>query len=116
MKKTDEIINRTATLYATGTYNPNEVLVAIDPATITLITPIVIEIIKIIVACRKSPDEAVAIINSPEEVEVAIVKKVVRRRLGFWRYWWSGGKIIQAILDSGKYSSESEVEMVYKET
>src|SRR3989337_709252 len=98
MSMRDDIVNRTAALYQTGTYDVNApVQVAIDPASIALISSIVLEVIKIIQGCRKTPEETVDMVQSPIAKEVNIVKTVVRRRMGFFRYWWNGGKVIKAV-------------------
>ena len=91
--------------------------VFIDPATITLIGGIVIEIIKALKECRNADTEyATKIAHDPSWIDHWRVYRATRRKMGWRSYRRNGGsEVVQAILDSGKTVTPDELEAAYKE-
>ena len=75
--------------------------VAIDPATIVLIAKISISVIKTIKGCKESAEEREGIIRRPGANEDSILKSIVRKKLGWFKYFLIGAKVIRAIKDMG---------------
>jgi len=84
--------------------------VFIDPATIILIGKISVTVIRLIKGCKKSREERQDIVNAPTFDESRILKKVVRRHLGWFKYMRTGGKVIRAIKEVGFELNETELE------
>lgn len=75
--------------------------VALDPATLTVITSVVIETLKLVNSCVQSAEEAAKIVHSPTDDNITKLKAVIRQQLGWWNNWWYGAKYLQALLITG---------------
>ena len=98
--------------------------VFVDPATLILIGKISVTVIRLIKGCKKSREERQEIVNAPTLEDDRILKKVVRRHLGWFKYMATGSKVItdeplfsvfkkipekQAVLCLGYYQTLFEV-------
>ena len=75
--------------------------VFVDPATLILIGKISVTVIRLIKGCKKSREERQEIVNTPTLDEDRVLKKVVRRQLGWFKYMTTGSKVIKAIKEVG---------------
>ena len=84
--------------------------VFVDPATLILIGKISVTVIRLIKGCKKSREERQEIVSAPTMEEDRILKKVVRRHLGWFKYMTTGGKVITAIKEVGCGLNQDELE------
>ena len=84
--------------------------VAIDPATIILLGKISLSIIRAIKKCEKGADAREGIIKNPTEANKKVLKRIVRRELGWVKYLLIGGKVINAMKEMGTEVNHSELE------
>jgi hypothetical protein len=89
--------------------------VVFDPMTAMMIGSMVLELIKIIKKCREKPETAVTVAHYPTPQEKRILKRVVRRKLGFFKNWNEGDRYVEAILDSGKTTTTQDFIEAYEE-
>jgi hypothetical protein len=75
--------------------------VAIDPATIVLIAKISISIIRAIKNCKGSAEEREEIVRNPGIDTDGLLKSIVRKKLGWFKYFFIGAKVIRAIKEIG---------------
>lgn len=92
-----------------------KVPVFVDPATITLVITAIAEIVKIIRACRKTDEEVVQTIHTASYADRRVVKRVLRRRLGWFKYWREGDKYEDAIVKQGKNIGVGDLPALYSE-
>ena len=84
--------------------------VAIDPATIILIGKISLSVIRAIKKCAEEAGEREDIIKNPTRKNGKVLKRIVRRELGWVKYLLIGGKVIDAMKEMGTEMSHSELE------
>jgi len=84
--------------------------VAIDPATIILIGKISLSVIRAIKKCAEAVDEREEIIKNPTSKNERVLKRIVRRELGWVKYLLIGGKVMRAMKEMGTEMSHSELE------
>ena len=84
--------------------------VFVDPATLILIGKISVTVIRLIKGCKKSKKGRQEIVNAPTLDEERILKRVVRRHLGWFKYMTTGGKVIKAIKEVGFTLDGNELE------
>jgi hypothetical protein len=84
--------------------------VFVDPATLILIGKISVTVIRLIKGCKKSKEGRQEIVNAPTLDEERILKRVVRRQLGWFKYMTTGSKVITAIKEVGFELNEDELE------
>tara|TARA_R100000808_G_scaffold24811_1_gene58477 strand:- start:834 stop:1232 length:399 start_codon:yes stop_codon:yes gene_type:complete len=84
--------------------------VFVDPATLILIGKISVTVIRLIKGCKKSREERQEVVIAPTINENRILKRVVRRHLGWFKYMTMGGKVLTAIKEVGCELNEDELE------
>ena len=114
--------------------------VMIDPATITLIVGLTTTIIKLIAKCidereetkakqeavdaeahaLSSPEEtsdvsfraevATDIINSPTFFQRRMLKRAIRKKIGWIKNWFEGGELYKAMLETGQETTPPEMQ------
>lgn len=84
--------------------------VFVDPATLILIGKISVTIIRLIKGCSDSTEARQNTVRHPTLSNEKILKKVVRRQLGWFKYMSTGGKIIKAIKEVGLELNNNELE------
>ena len=84
--------------------------VFVDPATLILIGKISVTVIRLIKGCKKSREERQEVVIAPTINENRILKRVVRRHLGWFKYITMGGKVLTAIKEVGCELNEDELE------
>ncbi len=76
--------------------------VMLDPATIILVATIVSEVIKMIKKCREKPEDSITLVNLPNEKEKRVLKRKIRKTLGWRKSFKEGDKYYNAVLDTGR--------------
>ena len=84
-----------------------------DPVTISVVTTILLQIIKLIKHCTANGEEAVEVAHNPSHANKRQLKVAVRRQLGWWKYWREGDKYMEAILDEGKTLTKQDMLGLY---
>ena len=93
--------------YTKGSKNQE---VFVDPATLILIGKISVTVIRLIKGCRESREERQTTVKSPTFDDERVLKRVVRRELGWFKYMRTGRKVIKAIKEVGLELDENELE------
>ena len=91
-------------------HNQDSQEVVVDPATLILIGKISIRIIRLIKSCKDSNEERTAAVQYPTTNENKILKKIVRRELGWLKYAIMGRRIVKAIKEVGTDLTYGELE------
>ena len=84
--------------------------VVVDPATLILISKISIRLIRLIKSCKDSNEERTVAVQYPTTNENKILKKIVRRELGWLKYAIMGRRIVKAIKEVGTDLTYGELE------
>ena len=84
--------------YTKGSKNQE---VFVDPATLILIGKISVTVIRLINGCRESREERQNTVKSPTFDDERVLKRVVRRELGWFKYMRMGGKVVRAMKEMG---------------
>ena len=84
--------------------------VAIDPATIILLGKISLSIIRAIKKCEETADAREEVVKNPTRKNEKVLKRIVRRELGWIKYLLIGGKVIDAMKEMGTEVGHSELE------
>ena len=84
--------------------------VFIDPATVILIGKISLTVIRLIKGCKESREEREAAVRTPTLDDDKILKRVVRRKLGWFKNMRMGGKVIKAMKEMGVELNNDELE------
>lgn len=91
-------------------HNKDSQEVVVDPATLILIGKISIRIIRLIKSCKDSNEERTVAVQYPTINENKILKRIVRRELGWLKYAIMGRRIITAIKEVGADLTCGELE------
>ena len=91
-------------------HNKDSEEVFVDPATLILIGKISIRIIRLIKSCKDSNEERTVAVQYPTINENKILKRIVRRELGWLKYAIMGRRIITAIKEVGVDLTYDELE------
>ena len=91
-------------------HNKDSEEVFVDPATLILIGKISIRIIRLIKSCKDSNEERTATVKHPATNENKILKRIVRRELGWLKYAIMGRRIITSIKEVGADLTCGELE------
>tara|TARA_R110000824_G_scaffold289345_4_gene477925 strand:- start:1830 stop:2180 length:351 start_codon:yes stop_codon:yes gene_type:complete len=75
--------------------------VFVDPATVILIGKISLTVIRLIKGCKESREERTNTVISPTISEDQLLVRVVRRKLGWFKYMRMGKKIIKGMKEMG---------------
>ena len=84
--------------------------VVVDPATLILISKISIRLIRLIKRCKDSNEESTPTLKYPTTTEHIILKRIVRRELGWLKYAIMGRRIVTAIKEVGVDLTDDELE------
>ena len=114
-----EIYAKRAQSYLEGK-NPDEqdVFWIPTPGQITLLSNVIIDIITAIKKCVDSPEAAVNVAHNPNKFQQGMLKRVTRRKIGWWRYYNPFGyDYVKAVGNAGKdVTNEDMGELFYEET
>ena len=91
-------------------HNKDSQEVVVDPATLILISKISIRLIRLIKSCKDSNEERTATVKYPTTNEHKILKRIVRRELGWLKYAIMGRRIVTAIKEVGVDLTDDELE------
>ena len=83
--------------------------VFVDPASLLLIGKISVAVIRTIKRCRDSNAERTAVVKAPTSTDDKMLKRIVRKELGWVKYMTTGDKIVNAIKEMGTELSEDEL-------
>lgn len=84
--------------------------VAVDPATLYLISKISILVIRTIKKCKDLDSDRIKIVQSPERRDSRILKRIVRRELGWVKYLLIGNKVVSAMKEMGTELTHDDLE------
>lgn len=101
--------------------------VALDPVTLSLILSAITTSIKLIKRCRAEREQAsgdtyndkiqmaVSVAHNPMGRDRRVLRRILRRKMGWIRFWREGGKTYNAILETGKDVTEDEMREMFAE-
>jgi len=93
--------------------------VVFDPATISLIISIVGNLVRIIKACRDEsyhkPQQVCYYLQEPSRRDQRIIKRTIRRQIGWRRWIYEGQDIYRGILETGKQMSSNQMTQLFEE-
>lgn len=88
---------------------------AIDPASIAVFLELIMQLIAAFQDCRKEPEEAVSMVNSPSRWQKRVMNRRVRREVGR-RGWRDHGRdIVVSLLKTGRETSVREMKAAYED-
>ena len=100
--------------------NPDvqDVLWIPTPGQIALFSSVIIDVITAIKRCVNSQEEALQVVHNPNKFQKGMLKRVTRRRIGWWRYYNPWGKDYPAaVANAGKDLNQEDLgELWYEET
>ena len=85
--------------------------VMMDPATIALIAKVSIKVIATIRQCKNSESDIQSIINSPDPQDEGSLKRIVRRELGWFKYFLIGAKVVRSLKSVGSKMDRNELSL-----
>jgi len=88
--------------------------VFIDPASLVVYATIIMEVIKIAKRCREAQSVPTSA-QQPTRFEQQVVKRVVRRKLGFRTYLKEGQEMTKSLFEVGAGSTPEEITELYRE-
>lgn len=106
----DKTVDSTINNYK-NTGNKQEVFV--DPVTITLIATIIREVVNLIKQCTKSPEEAHVIVTNPSSEHISKLKAIIRKKVGFIKYFIVGVKILKAVRKTGREIQGTDANVLF---
>jgi len=83
--------------------------VMLNAMTLSLIAKISISVIEAIKDCKKSEEERKIIAKNPSNQESKILKRIVRKKLGLFKYFFIGSKIVNAMKEVGAEATHEEL-------
>ena len=89
--------------------------VAIDPITIIMITSVVIECVKMIKECRKTTHEALRMVNRLSDRHDKVLKRQLRKKMGFVKYHMFGKKYLRAFRYAARKIKITDMVDLYEE-
>lgn len=94
--------------------------VFVDPGSIIMYISILNGLVKLLKQCNKEPHEVAMVaynIKKPNTTqEYRQLKRLVRREVGWIKWFWEGSKIMDAVIETGINSDVEEIQAVYQET
>jgi hypothetical protein len=88
---------------------------AFDPSIILTLAPIIVELITVLQACRKTPEAAVKTAKNLNMWQKLALRVHVRRSMSYKEYRQHGDKFVNAIVAAAKTSSVPLMKELYKE-
>ena len=90
--------------------NVNEVFFPITPGQITLMASLITSIVKAINKCTADKEEALKVAHNPNRFQRGMLKRITRRKVGWWRYYNPVGKdYVGAVKDAAKDLSDEDM-------
>jgi len=86
-----------------------------DPITIIMIASVVIECIKIIKECKKNTYEALFLIKRLSDRHDKVLKRELRKRMGFVKYHLFGKKYLRAFRYAAREIKIADIIELYEE-
>jgi hypothetical protein len=100
---------------AAGTKKYEPITFSIDPATILVALAILQGVLSLWKECKKEPDEIELSCKVPSDRDIAVLKRQIRRELGFFRNWREGKKMLENTLQTASELNRNEIEKLLKE-
>ncbi len=91
----------------------NTVKFELNDETIDKITSIVKQVIKAFQECKKTPEVATVSVTNPTRNDKAVLKKAIRKELGFFGNWRDGDEYYDAVLKAGYSANVNDVQEAY---
>jgi len=90
----------------------DEQQVFVDPASITLIVTLIVELIKLFNNCKKDEEEALQVAHTPTTRERRLLKREIRKKLG-WGNWVLRQQYYEQILNHGTTVNYDQMKGLY---
>lgn len=88
--------------------------VFVDPASVMLYTTIITKTIKLLKRCKEA-HEVAYVADNPSKKEIAIIRRIVRREIGLFKYLKNGNSIVNSVIEEGKRATNAELRQLYRE-
>lgn len=86
-----------------------------DPATVILVAKVILSLISVYKACKKTPQQATVSCKTMSAVERRVVKRETRKVMGPIKYFLNGHKISEKIIGRAQKLEESDLVKLYGE-
>jgi hypothetical protein len=86
----------------------------LNEESIKQIMAIVMQVVNALKECKKTPEQATVDVNNPTRLQKVVVKKAVRKELGFWKNRKDGGEYYDAVLKAGYTANVNDVQEAYQ--
>lgn len=98
--------------------NVTDVFWVPTPGQIALLSSVIIDVITAIKRCVDSQEDALEVVHNPNKFQKGMLKRVTRRRIGWWRYYNPFGQDYPAAVENaGKDLNQEDLgELWYEET
>jgi hypothetical protein len=93
---------------------PDVQQVILDPVTISILVSVITNLIKLFVACRKEPGEAVEMARRPERRERVLLNRELRKQFG-WFNWAKKRDYCDYIMEYGGTIEQDEMQGLYND-
>lgn len=110
--KIDEVAKKAAISYSEKSGDKQA---ALDPATIFTFIGIVRDVITLIKECRSNANDGVQTVKNPGPFQRIALRRHVKNELGVREFRKHGEQILDALYDTGKTISISDMIELYKE-
>ena len=94
--------------------NRKYIPVIVDPASIIMVTSVIIEVIKLIKRCR-TERETINVAHNPSSFEKRVLYRIIRKKLGWKEYFRNRHTLANSILNTGASMSEDKIFNLFEE-
>jgi len=84
-----------------------------DPASITVIIEVIVQVMKMLQDCKKSPKESSDILQRPTVLQKFLLRSRVKRTMGRQSYAKDGSTVEKALFTTGKTITADQVAEVF---
>lgn len=85
----------------------------LNEETITQIIAIIKAVTEAFKECKKTPEQATVSVNNPNRLDKVVLKKAIRKELGFLKNWREGSEYYDATLKAGYTATVNDVQEAY---
>lgn len=85
----------------------------LDKETMDKIGAIVMQIVELLKGCKKTPEQATVSVRNPGANDKKLVRKAVRKELGFFKNLFQGDRYYEAVMAGGKEATLADVTEAY---
>ena len=84
-------------------------------ASISLMTQVIVSVIKIFKACRANAEQVTLRVNTSEIMDKKRLENIVYEQIGWWKWWRFGKKIVDSIIATGSGATLDEIQELLKD-